>query len=80
MTASMRLKGGEPLYSKKISIVHFKKVTNVKVEYREDRNAPLRTGSRASLRTLTKRDIPNGAVKIHSWVLSGRALDICDIN
>lgn len=41
---------------------------------------PLRTGSRASPSTLTNLDIPRGAVKIHSCVLSGRALEMCVIN
>ncbi|KAE8335478.1 hypothetical protein BDV24DRAFT_143762 [Aspergillus arachidicola] len=38
--------------------------------------ASLRTGSRASPRALTSLGMPNGAVRIHSCVLSGRALEI----
>lgn len=41
---------------------------------------PLRTGSRTSESTATSLEMPNGAVKIHSWDRSGRAADIADIN
>ena len=43
-------------------------------------NASFRTGSRISSRTFTSLDIPSGAVKIHSCVLSGLAVEIREIN
>jgi hypothetical protein len=45
-----------------------------------DHGIPLRTGSLASVSVLTSLEIPNGAVKMHSCVRSGRALQMCDIN
>lgn len=41
---------------------------------------PFRTGSLTSVSTLTNFEIPNGAVKMHSCVRSGRALQIWEIN
>lgn len=41
---------------------------------------PLRIASLLSSRTATSLEMPRGAVKTHSWVLSGLAEEIADIN
>jgi hypothetical protein len=41
---------------------------------------PFLTGSLVSVSTFTSLEIPNGAVKMHSCVRSGLALQMWDIN